>query len=149
MVRSAFKQALRWTRYLVVWAAFACFAVRLAIPAGFMPAPLAEGGPIVICDGGFDGALLAHLGSARHATEAHDAAAGMHGMHHDGHGSTHDAWKYCPVGALFSSAALATSFALPLLSFDFERPELPQPVFRSVVRVSPYHSRAPPTTLSS
>ena len=102
---------------MVVLAAYACFALRIAIPAGFMPAPLAQGGPVIVCDGGFDGALLARAAASHSHHHDHMAMAHDHGsmpmaadhtrpMHGDGadHEGVHAAWKHCPVGAVFGIA---------------------------------------------
>jgi hypothetical protein len=159
----ALKAALQCIRRMVVLAAYACFALRIAIPAGFMPAPLAEGGPVVVCDGGFDGALLAR-------------AAAPHGHHHDpmamghdhgampmaaadhtlqthgdgaGHEGVHAAWKHCPVGAVFGIAALASVFVPPfVLDLAFDAPPPPQAVAFSTEHRAYYRSRAPPFALS-
>jgi Protein of unknown function (DUF2946) len=131
-----------------VWAAYACFACRIFIPMGYMPAPLSAGGPVVLCDGGFDGALLKHVHGAHQHHHDHGSAAHDHsGGSDDGSHSTHDAWKHCPVGVLFGTAALATTFSLPLLDLSFERPTLPVYAAPRVAVTVPYRSRAPPASL--
>jgi hypothetical protein len=156
------KLALKCLKRVVVIAAYASFALRIAIPAGFMPAPLAEGGPVVVCDGGFDGALLARAAAPQSHHHDHMAMAHDHGsmpmaadhvmpMHGDGagHDGVHAAWKHCPVGAVFGIAALATVFVPPLaLDLAFDAPPPPQAVPTSTERRAYYRSRAPPFALS-
>ena len=147
---------------MVVLAAYACFALRIAIPAGFMPAPLAQGGPVIVCDGGFDGALLARAAASHSHHHDHMAMAHDHGsmpmaadhtmpMHGDGadHEGVHAAWKHCPVGAVFGIAALATVVVPPIaLDLAFDAPPPPQGAASSTERRAYYRSRAPPVALS-
>jgi len=116
----------------------AAFACRALVPAGFMPAPLSAGGPIVVCPGGLGGAVLTRL--ARHASPEH----AKHGQHeHPSEG--YDAWEFCPQGASFAAAA-------PAAVVDFEPPVLAQvleaaepPAFLPRLIVTRYRARAPPT----
>src|SRR5690554_1121859 len=120
------------------------FLCRALVPAGFMPAPLSEGGPIRLCHGGAAGALLELLDAARSAdaedprstgdagasaSHEHHAAAdfgrdehrvshaaeiGDHGAGGDDHRATHEGWDRCPVGTAFAFAFVASDPPLVL-----------------------------------
>ncbi|HEU4620239.1 MAG TPA: hypothetical protein VFV10_19540 [Gammaproteobacteria bacterium] len=157
-------------RRVLVSAAFLGFACRAWIPAGYMPAAPADGGPIVFCPGGSGGALVAMLaarqmpGDAARADGARaDAADPMRGAHahalaHVHHHSSHDRSHgggddghagfdahYCPLGVTAASAALAQSFDVALLELSFPRTAVgtASPAAQSPLRA--YDSRAPPS----
>ena len=121
-----------------------------------MPAPLAEGGPVVVCDGDFDGALIARAAAppAHHHDHSHMAMAGDHGampMTGDAasHEDVHAAWKHCPVGASFGAAAFTTTFVVPLSGdLVYAVPAAPKLALVSNERRAYYRSRAPPFALS-
>lgn len=133
------------------------FLCRALVPAGFMPAPLSEGGPIRFCHGGPAGALLASIADRRafaaaERADGHDARNSIHEHAHagadaatdGGHDAGHEGWDRCPVGAAFSFAVLAGEVALPL-------PVPARALLPSEARVhapraipSGYHARAPP-----
>ena len=105
------------------------FLCRALVPSGFMPAPLADGGPIRLCHGGPAGALLALLEprgsdearfdvSALHdaASHEHHAAADVasdehlarHAAASGDHHAVHEGWDRCPVGSAFAFALVAS-----------------------------------------
>lgn len=113
--------------------AFLGLAVRVVMPAGYMPAPLAEGGPFVLCPDGFFSSTF---------TDATDAAPDDH--HGHAANDAADIWKFCPFGFVFGSSAPATELAFAV---DHLRPALPafgdNVSIRSAVVLS-YDARAPP-----
>lgn len=127
---------------LLVWATFAC---RALTPLGYMPASFDEGGPYVLCAGGWQAEIVRYLDARR---DSHH-----HGAHHDGQDpSVHDqhgAGAECPIGAGFAAALPDT------LQFDVAPPPpaAPQAEPASAPGVSApyyrYHSRAPPTRRSA
>ena len=112
------------------------FLCRALVPAGFMPAPLSDGGPFQICHGGAGGALLALLEQGRShesgvdaaaAPHSHDAAAPYeprdgsraaaiddHAAAGDDHRAEHEGWDRCPVGTAFAFAFVAPDAPLVL-----------------------------------
>jgi hypothetical protein len=86
------------------------------VPAGYMPAPLEQGGWLVqLCPDGLPRSLLASApagndgGHAHHGN--HDAAAGAHG--------SGDARDYCPVGSAFDTVAVG------VLATHYDRAAIP------------------------
>lgn len=74
-------------------------AVRVIMPAGYMPAPIGEGGPFVLCPGGLSGAQYFLADDGEHAD----------GHEHDPDDARQaNAWAFCPLGAVFGSAVLVT-----------------------------------------
>ncbi len=124
---------------MVVWMAYASLVCRLLVPVGYMPAPLSEGGPFVLCHGGYQGELVAYLSSSGHAEHAGHAEDN----------AVHDVWSYCPTGAASGSVALA-SFQPPLPLAH--APYIPEasPVKPLLAATPPPRQsiRAPPNTLS-
>jgi len=105
------------------------FLCRALVPAGFMPAPLSDGGPIRLCHGGQAGAAFALLENARavesaSSHEQHAPADVGHDAHHASHASgdhdaagkdqraAHEGWDRCPVGAAFAFAFIAADAPL-------------------------------------
>jgi len=111
-------------RHVLVNLALIGFLCRALVPVGFMPAPLADGGPIRICHGGASGALFAALLELQSANGFEEHAHGdLHGHQQDqqddhDRNANHDGWERCPVGAVFAFAVLVSDFALPLLPLD-------------------------------
>jgi hypothetical protein len=131
-------------RHPLLYVAYLALACRLAIPAGFMPAPLADGGPLRLCLGGAAGALL-------EALAAQSAASGGQHDHHHGHDDTggaspaeHDPWEYCPVGAVFASAALVGESSIDVLELEHFYTARSTRVLVSSWRTGAYRARAPP-----
>jgi hypothetical protein len=120
-----------------------------------MPAPLSEGGPIVLCDSGLAGVFprgLAHRTPAHHAHSHHDntehAAREDAPAQQDAGQWTHDSWQYCPFGALSSTAPIAVDFALRLLELGSERAASLGTRSAGIAAFRHYQARAPPSTLS-
>jgi hypothetical protein len=161
-------------RHVLVKLALIGFLCRVLVPAGFMPAPLADGGPIRFCHGGAAGALLTALVEQRStgdvgASRPHHGDVGQHfhgedrrsggddsaGEGHDDHvdqdrhsdherGANHEGWDRCPVGTAFALAALVSDFALPVLPLEHVYAASSPELL--VLRHQPahYHARAPP-----
>lgn len=131
---------------LLVWLACLGFACRALVPVGYMPAPLADGGPIRLCHGGVSQVLLQAL-EQRRAVHAHEGHQEQHDEHHD-HGNGEDAanggWAYCSIGSVVSWAALAARIDMGFLTLEHElgvgtRPAPPNLPFQRL-----YQARAPP-----
>jgi hypothetical protein len=138
--------------------AVAGFLIRALVPVGFMPAPLAAGGPIVICHGGLAGAFFQGLAEPARDTampaHAADRSAMMHLAHSDHSSATdepaldHSAWDHCPTGVSASAAPLAQSFSFSLLVLS-DRPANPESHFGiPVPPIGSYQARAPPPNLA-
>jgi len=145
------------------------FLVRALIPAGFMPAPLDSGGPVVLCHGGLAGAFFDRLAEARPAAEAQaagaaqgvphdhqaapDAAAGV-GHAHPAHADLnapaddpdagHTGWEHCPVGASFAAAPLALEYSIELLALGDVLARTEPSAAAPAAFVASYRARAPP-----
>lgn len=106
------------------------FACRFAIPPGYMPAPLQEGGPIVFCPAG--------MPSGFGMDSDHD----HHGDH--GTGGETSAWEHCPLGALFDADSVTTEivFALPAPQQHRLSAFAVDGLFS--VAAAPFRARAPP-----
>jgi hypothetical protein len=112
-------------------------AVRAVMPAGYMPAPIGEGGPFVLCPGSLSGATLILAAQAQ--------AAGHHGDQYDhGSGDGSHFWEFCAFGAALGAAAIGNDADLVLPVFEqvliSTRSELPA---RSP-GLHPFDARAPP-----
>lgn len=143
--------------------AFLGFTCRALIPVGFMPAALADGGPITVCHGGPAGAFFQALADRRPSERAATASARAHGHvpanadahavdagkdplgHPDERATEHAPWERCAIGAAFSPAVLTgeLSFQIPALDHAFDRAEPIRPPHSAFVRS--YRARAPPT----
>jgi hypothetical protein len=120
----------RMSRQTLVIAGVLAFSCRFAIPPGYMPASLEDGGPIVFCPS----VMPFGFGSD----------SGHH--HEDGHGSKGDqiAWEHCPLGALFDTATVSADLDFHLPVFQQAQPlvlEESQPVS---VTPPAFRARAPP-----
>lgn len=160
-----------FARRFLIGAALAGFACRAWIPAGYMPAPAADGGPVVLCPGGPGGGLIAKLVASRGArgigSASHLAALEDHGAHravHDHHAAAHPAHphhgnhhggreddghagfdaSYCPLGAGAAFAALAPSFDVELLDLAFSLDAIAEAPIAARPALRAYESRAPP-----
>src|SRR5690606_28419128 len=136
------------------------FLGRALVPAGFMPAPLSDGGPIRLCHGGLAGAPFSLLENERAAEagahEQHAAAGVGHDAHHASHASgerdaaaegeraAHDGWDRCPVGAAFAFAFIVAD--VPLAEPVQAEPVAVDETATLVVRelAEGYLARAPP-----
>ena len=114
--------------------------MQALVPAGYMPAPIANGLPFVLCTGGFSGAsfLVAEGGHTHHADhqQAHE--------HAGDDGERPLEWEFCPCGAVFGSAALIAEYhpPSPLLHKNPSATEI-DGIVRSVA-TRPWRARAPP-----
>src|SRR5690606_39508634 len=70
-------------RHLFVNLALIGFLCRALVPVGFMPAPVADGGPIRVCHGGAAGTLLAALLEQRTSGVLGDSHSHADGHHSD------------------------------------------------------------------
>jgi len=127
---------------IVTWLAWASFALRVLVPIGYMPAAVGDGGPFVLCPGGYQAELLEYLAAAPasqagvHAHAAH--ASADHTSHHEG--------SDCSIGATF--AAVAPVSAQPFVSPApaVEPPVSPADLPLAAAPAPRYHTRAPPAS---
>jgi hypothetical protein len=145
-------KAGRLLRVLARSAAFVALTAKLLVPVGYMPAALADGGPIRLCDsyrGGLAAEQLsmpsAHMG--QHVEHAADmsAAAGEEHAHEPGQ---HHEWKHCSLGALASAAAITSDWAFALPFSAAERIESSEQVAHGHRTLIQFRSRAPPPSRS-
>jgi hypothetical protein len=118
-------------RKALLYAFYIAFAAKTLIPVGYMPAALADGWPIRLCEAFPAGVLVSDHGAH------HD-----HGEDDDDEGDQH--WRHCPLGALASAAGIPSEYRIRLSSpgQDYLPPPL---VSRPVaVRALGFRSRAPP-----
>lgn len=81
--------------------------LRVAVPAGFMPASVADGWYLKLCsDGISDAVMMALLGQSDHHHQHADAPG-----HDSGSGQTFD---QCDLGSGFASAAITQAVAIAL-----------------------------------
>jgi hypothetical protein len=135
---------------LLIWLAYLGLACRVVVPAGYMPAPLADGGPIVLCHGGAAGQVLSRLGEL--AGNHHSEHGDQHRDHHpdtgeDGSG-VHDAWEICPLGKVLTAAAITAEFTLHTLELSEPAPATEPRNLTAAVTHGAYWARAPPLSLS-
>ncbi|MDH4108135.1 MAG: hypothetical protein OEW35_07445 [Gammaproteobacteria bacterium] len=137
---SAAPRLLTRTATWIAWASFAC---RVLVPVGYMPAALADGGPFVLCPGGYQAELLQYLdsapGDARHA-------AG-HGAHAAGDHAAHAERSDCSIGATFAAVAPTASLPLAMPAPQIVPPLAPAERLTASTTRARYHSRAPPAPL--
>lgn len=88
---------------LLLWLAALGIALQAIVPAGYMPAPIAQGLPFVLCPGGLSGGLsfAVDRGDSRH-----DHGNEQQHEHGEGDGEASPEWQFCPFGVVFSSTAL-------------------------------------------
>lgn len=98
---------LNRTRRALIWAVYLGLACRVLIPAGYMPAPLDEGGPFKPCPSGLSGRIFENHGE-------------QFAEHLSGHGNAtlddHIAWELCPTGIVLESFALTPEVTTPALT---------------------------------
>jgi hypothetical protein len=109
---------------------------------------LSDGGPLVLCQGGFQGELVRYLASQ--AGHDHSAAAHVHGSADNANNASHEGPTHCPVGSTLHNVAFLGSHD-SLAIYPATSGVLPPPVgplsTTSVTRRQPI--RAPPHILSS
>lgn len=146
-------------------------AAKLLVPVGFMPAALASGSPIMLCDGG-RGALAAvpmaasvmgrHPVSAAELVHRHESGAAptSHGQpvpgaiagppheHGEGGSGQHE-WERCSLGGLATLAAVAfeISFVVADPGGDLA-PQVVEQTWRTEERTTGFLARAPPIALA-
>lgn len=140
------------TRYLLIWLTYLGFACRVFIPAGYMPAPLAEGGPIILCHGGLSGKVFATVAEERHGH--HSPAQSSAAVDTEDGSPTHDngqheAWELCPVGATLKTSALTAEFNIQTLQLSHPAPTSEAFVAISATVARSYWPRAPPEIYSN
>lgn len=139
-----------FARYALFLLAGAGLVGRVFIPAGFMPAPVAEGWPVKLCPS------VVGVSEGRHQSHAGDHDTGHHGgeghvaaSHHDARESDERNTQHnpCPLGALFASAALVENgdslFYAPELGSLARGAE--SPAFSSTPAVG-FNPRGPPSS---
>lgn len=139
------------TRRLLIWLTYLGFACRVLIPAGYMPAPFAEGGPIILCHGGLTGKVFEGFAHQHdHRLDVHDGSDSD--AHHGGIDESdgqHAAWELCPVGSALSAFAVTADFELHVLSLSQPISPSESPALIASVVTKSYWARAPPQTHSS
>ena len=143
--------------------ALIAFSVRAVVPAGFMPAALADGGPFVLCRDA-SAATLSLIASPM-AVQPHDqaptaASAHAHDSVHlhdsmptsmapgssatDEHSTHASAWEHCPFAA-GATAALVPFNDIPIPAVAPVRIQFPPAVqLRFAEPFNRYRARAPP-----
>jgi hypothetical protein len=124
------------------------FLVRALIPIGFMPASMAQGGPIIICHGGLAGTFFQQLAEEGHDAHLHGGMADHSAAEHDEPSPDHDAWEHCPTGVTASAAALATDFSFSLLALTHAQSSRDPCPGIPAAPVTSYQARAPPLNLA-
>ena len=139
------------------------FSVRAVVPAGFMPAALADGGPFVLCRDASAATLsliaapmAMHPGDQAHsaaAAHAHDSVHGHDPMPtsmaarstaNDEHSTHATAWEHCSFAA-GSMAALVPFNEIPIPTVTPVRVQIPLAAqLRFAEPINRYRARAPP-----
>ncbi len=113
-------------------------ACRALIPAGYMPAPLAAGGPVVLCPGNWSTALL--------------NLPGAPGAHHHHHGTQddsreHTAWEACAFAAASAAFLPVAESATAALVFEQVTPPAVSEAGAPFLPAVSYSARAPPARI--
>ena len=148
----------------------ACLIPKLLIPTGYMPAALASGSLLMLCDAvgaipavgsaATAGQAMGHRQhpashAAEHAGSMADistafadaqpmAAADMSDMPHGEDDDEHNEWKRCSLGSLAATAAITSDWQLPSSDHSHERILTAAPLAASTLRRTGFQSRAPP-----
>ncbi len=123
------------TRRNLIALLFLGLAVRVIMPAGYMPASIGEGGPFVLCPGGLSGASY-FLATGSEVEGHHDHAS-------DGPDQV-NAWEFCPFNTVFASFGPITDPLAAVPSFDrFVPAAAPEFPYRSRFTGAP-RARSPP-----
>lgn len=109
---------------------YLAFLMKALVPVGYMPAALADGSPIRLCDAVYGDLVYDH--------------ASPHDHDHDQGEDPGEQWEHCPLGALTGAAGLLSEHIFQLLWSQHER--YPAPVSRQRVTLLAlgFRSRAPP-----
>jgi hypothetical protein len=137
---------------------------KLLVPVGYMPASLADGGPLMLCGSGLPASLLSsheHDASGHDAASAHGHPASMHdhagpaaegaalgSRTGDEPASGHHEWERCSLGGLASLAAIAAEWRFEIPAVAPERAAAPARILPTRARWLAFRSRAPPVALS-
>ena len=133
---------LNRTARLGAWLGYASFACKILVPIGYMPAALDEGGPFVLCPGGYQGELVRYLSGhqpGHGASGSHDAAAAEHGPN--------DGSSNCSLGTTLGAVAPDVSSSIPLALVRAGVPAASADARVVAAPATRYHSRAPPLTV--
>jgi hypothetical protein len=143
----ALNRLSKHARRLLLWGAYLGFACRIAVPVGYMPAPLSEGGPFVICGGGFAGQFFREVARAQLERQHRGSSIPEPAGSGDDDRTVSGGWKYCHVGMHLGASALMSAFVLPIPELDAERPvvAVERPVMAA--RARRYNARDPPFSL--
>ncbi len=162
-----------FTRSIARGFASVALVFKLLIPVGYMPASLAEGGPVRLCSDVFStaggvplptatddvrpsstvqaihsqqGKHAAHPHTHPHIHGEHDYRQYEHGHHHDDDVAGHHTWERCYLGGLSFQAALTYEWRMPepAQAPSFVLPADTEHLTRSAIVA--FRSRAPPTT---
>lgn len=117
-------------------------ACRVLIPTGYMPAPLSEGGPIVLCPSGIPAALLGIAGYR--ASEHHNGGSGA-GDEHDPNGGEFNAWGSCTFGAAPGVFVPVSEYLLTLSTLGHAPPHGGPESIVLILLAASYQARAPPS----
>ena len=119
-----FLERARRALLLLTYLSLAC---KLLIPAGYMPAAVSDGWPVKLCYSGLPENLSSHQGS-----------------HHEHNGEDDLGFEHCPLGALASTATLASDYTFDISYFSQDLS--PATYFRFAIpaTVVGFRSRAPP-----
>lgn len=141
------RKLLKRVPRIIAWVTYLCFALRIIAPVGYMPAPLSEGVPFVLCHSGYQRDLVRYLAS--HNSHHNFASSHLTSSDHSETPGDHDgALQHCPMGSAFGSVAL--SMALPSLPvFDTTSDSPVIAVVALLTATPPPHQpiRAPPNSL--
>jgi hypothetical protein len=158
VIRRVRKKARSTLRKTLRGVAFVALAAKFLVPVGYMPASLADGGPIRLCESGPvlgtpSAASSPHASHAQHthsSSHAGDsgslndpAAAGEHD--HDDSSAGHHDWERCSLGGL---AAIAGEWQIAVATLPPARIAVAASTSFSRQTVVPFRSRAPPLALS-
>ena len=130
---------------IATWLAWTAFACRALTPLGYMPAPVGEGGPFMLCPSGAQAELVQFFDTRRdhadHGGHHHGAGDANHEQHRDG--------SECPIGASFAAAIPVTLLDLDTPAPTVTLPALPAAAPVAAAPAARYHSRAPPSRRSA
>lgn len=111
-------------------------ACRALIPVGYMPAPLAAGGPVMLCPGVYATALL-NLPGARGAHHHHHATE-------DSGEDGHTAWDACAFAAASAAFLPVAEYIAAPLTFEQLTPPAATEAIAPFLPPLSYSARAPP-----
>lgn len=142
---------------LVILALLAAVLLRVAVPVGYMPAPVASGWPVQLCPDGLSAEVMValfgpahqhHAAPAPHAHHQHSAAGPIAPADDAATEVSQALAQHCPLAAFAALAVVSAPAALPLLRVADRGPAPQAARARAVQRpfLSP-QPRAPPQSL--